>query len=192
MKTDTDASTVSQAELSSIFGVTPQTIRAWERKGCPVESKGKRGVASRYVPADVIRWREEQAKLAASGDLDAMDFEEARRRKLAAEAATAELALAKAKGEVVALDLVGREVGAALAACRARLMSIGASVAPKVGLAPDTAAIKEMVDDAIYEALDEISGVAFEFDSDPEEVDPQDDAGSSDGDDGAAAEADAE
>ncbi|EYD71798.1 MerR family transcriptional regulator [Limimaricola hongkongensis] len=192
MPSAVDHPLVSQTLIAGICGVTTDTIRAWERKGCPVERKGRKGVAAKYRPADVIRWREEQAALAASGNLAAMDMKEAQRRKVAAEAATAELNLAKAKGEVVAIDLVGREVGAALAACRARLMSIGASVAPKVDLAPDTAAVKEMIDDAIYEALDEISGVTFEFGADPEEGDPQDAAGPSDGDDDAAAEADAQ
>ena len=163
--------TVNQLELAGLLDVTAKTIRAWERQGCPVEVKSsKRGVPSQYRVSDVVRWREEQARLAASGDLDAMDMEEARRRKLAAEAATAELALARAKGEVVDLVLVTREVYGALANCRARIMTVGAKVAPRLEFAEDIAARKEIVDDAIIEALDEISGDTFEFGSGPDAV----------------------
>jgi len=154
---------VSQLQLAELLGVTPKTIRAWERQGCPVEEKARRGKPSKYSIAAVFRWREEQARLAASGDLDAMDMEAARRRKLAAEAAAAELALARERDEVVEIELVSKEVGAALAACRSRLLQVGAKVAPQCELTPDAAAVKELIDDAIFEALDEISGDALEY-----------------------------
>lgn len=154
---------VTQIELAELLGVTPKTIRAWERQGCPIEEKGKRGRPSRYSVAEVVRWREEQVRLAAAGDLSAMDMEEARRRKLAAEAAAAELALARERDEVVAIEIVAKEVGAALAACRSRLLQVGAKVAPQCELTPDAASVKELIDDAIFEALDEISGNAVEY-----------------------------
>lgn len=183
---------VSQAELSRIFSVAPQTILAWERRGCPVEAQGKRGKAKSYRTSDVIQWREEQAKLAASGDLDAMNVDEARRRKLAAEAATAELALARMKDEVVDVAMVAQVIGAGLAACRARLLQIGAKVAPLAEIAPNATAIKEIVDDAIYEALDEISGDALAFGAEAG-GDPDEGMGEADfGDDGAATQADPE
>jgi len=162
--------TLKQVELAELLGVTPKTIRAWERQGCPFEEKGKRGRPSRYNVADVVAWREEQVRLAAAGDLDAMDMEEARRRKLAAEAAAAELALARERDEVVEIELVSKEVGAALAACRSRLLQVGAKVAPECELTPDAASVKEMIDDAIFEALDEISGDALEYAGAPDEA----------------------
>lgn len=154
---------LSQAEIAAVFGVTPKTVRQWTRMGCPIVHPGGRGLPSVYETAQVFRWREEQARMAASGDLDAMDYEEAKRRKLAAEAATAELNLAISQGHVIAVDLIEREVGAALSACRSRLMSVGAKVAPQLDLAETAAARKEIIDDAINEALDEISGPMFAF-----------------------------
>lgn len=182
---------VSQLQLAELLGVTPKTIRAWERQGCPVERKSKRGLPSQYKVADVFRWREEQARLAASGDLDAMDMEEARRRKLAAEAAAAELALARERDEVVEIELVSKEVGAALAACRSRLLQVGAKVAPQCELTPDAASVKEMVDDAIYEALDEISGDALEYAGAPDGDGADGSEAAARNDDEAAAEANA-
>ena len=38
--------TVSQVELAEILGHHTENVRAWERQGMPVRSKGRRGVAS--------------------------------------------------------------------------------------------------------------------------------------------------
>ena len=141
--------TVSQVELATLLDVTPKTIRAWQRQGCPVEAKGRRGVPSRYSVAAVVRWREDQVRLAAAGDLSAMDADEARRRKLAADAALAELELCRQRDEVVELEHVEKVVGAALATTRARLLQVGAKVAPQADLITDAASLKEMIDDAI-------------------------------------------
>lgn len=184
---------MSQIELARLFDVRPATVRAWTRQGCPVEKKSeKAGQATLYRPAEVIRWREEQARMAASGDLDAMNMEEAKRRKLAAEAASAELALARDKAEVVAVSLVAKEVGSALAACRSRLLQVGSKVAPHWELVEDAAAAKELIDDAIYEALDAISDDAFAFGGEAAGDAAEDDAGASDLAHEIAAEADPE
>jgi len=184
---------ISQIELSRLLDVKPATIRAWEARGCPIEHKAqKKGEASLYSVAEVVRWREAQAAMAASGDLSAMDMEEAKRRKLSAEAALVEIDLAKARGNVVEVAVAAKEIGDALSACRSRLLGVGASVAPRLDLAPDTASRKEMIDDAINEALDEISSTAFEFASGSEGDSPEGDQDPAEGADAPAAEADVE
>jgi len=50
------ARTLNQRDLASAMGVTPQTIRAWERQGLPC-TKRKHG--SFYALDEVIRWRSE-------------------------------------------------------------------------------------------------------------------------------------
>lgn len=154
---------LNQSETARFFGVVPATIREWERRGCPVESRGRKGVQAQYNTADLIRWREQQAALAASGDLSAMDIDEAKRRKLAAEAAIVEIELDKARGELVEVSVVMEAVGKGLDACRSRLLSIGSKIAPDIALETDAATVKEIVDDAVHEALDEISGPAFAY-----------------------------
>lgn len=120
---------VNQADLASILGVSPVTVRAWERKGCPVIERGARGRQASYNTAAVVQWREEQAALAASGDTSAMDMEEARRRKLAAEAALAEMELATKRGEYVLVDEVGAVVESEYSTIRANFMSMPGDVA---------------------------------------------------------------
>lgn len=159
---------VNQLELARLLGVDPGTIRTWQRQGMPIEKAStRRGDPNQYSVPAVVRWREEQARLAASGDLNAMDMEEARRRKLAAEAATAELALDERRGVVVEVGVVMEEVGRGLDSCRARLLGIGSKLAPMIAIETDAAVCKRMVDDAVNEALHELSGPAFELPSGP-------------------------
>jgi phage terminase Nu1 subunit (DNA packaging protein) len=58
---------VNQAEHADIFGVSVVALRAWERRGCPVTTKGRMGLAAQFDTADVARWREQQAAAAAEG-----------------------------------------------------------------------------------------------------------------------------
>lgn len=180
---------VSQVQLAGIFGVKTDTIRAWERAGCPVESKGTKGIASQYKPADVIRWREEQAALAASGDLSKLDMNEARRRKIAAEAANSEIDLARKRGDLVEVSIIAVDVGDALAAVVARLQAIGARLAPMLELATDMASRKEMIDSAINEALHDISRPDFGLFGEPAGDVSESDPSSGDGADAPAREA---
>lgn len=121
--------TVNQAELASLWGVSTVTVRAWERKGLPVERKGGTGKASSYNTAAVARWREEQAALAATGDTEAMDMDEAKRRKLAADAALAELELAFKRGQCVMIEEVGAIVAEEYATVRANFTSMPGDIA---------------------------------------------------------------
>ena len=123
---------------------------------------------------------------------EAADFQASRARKMAAEAALAEIELCKARDEVVELAHVEKVVGGALATTRARLLQVGAKVAPQADLITDAASLKEMIDDAIHEALNEISSGALEYAGTADDDDPGEDHGAARPDDDAAAEADAE
>ena len=148
---------VSQSEICRLLNVTPTTVQAWTRKGCPNVAKGGRGKASSYRVSDVVRWREEQARLAATGDINAMDMEEARRRKLAAEAASAEIDLDLKRGVVVEVDVALDEVGRGLDACRSKLLSLASRLAPQVAAEDDVPKCKALISEAINEALSELS-----------------------------------
>ena len=47
---------VTLLELADIFGVSPPTVRAWVREGCPVKSMGDRGRAFEFRTSEVHRW----------------------------------------------------------------------------------------------------------------------------------------
>ncbi len=151
-----DGQKVNQADLAAIFGVTTVSIRAWERKGCPVVEKGSKGKSSFYNTAAVARWREEQAALAATGDTNAMDIEEARRRKVAAEAALAEMDLATRRGEYVLVEEVGVAVEAEYATIRANFLSMPGDIASDLEHL-QSAEIEELLATKVSEILNELS-----------------------------------
>jgi len=151
-----DGRVVSQTDLAAIMGVSAMTIRAWERKGMPVARKGSRGKPGQYNTADVIRWRGEQAALAATGDTNAMDMEEARRRKTAAEAALAEMDLALRRGELVEVDTVGRLVAEEYATVRANLMAMPGEMAPDLEHL-SVLEIEELLGTKVTEILDALT-----------------------------------
>jgi hypothetical protein len=177
---------VSQRDLAKAMGVKTVAVRNWEVDGIP-EPKivGKRKFYN--LPA-VIKWRHERAAAGRPAS-QRRSTEEARTRKLEAEASLAEIELAKKRDQVVEISIAMKAFSDAMSACRSRLLSIGASVAPRIELAPDVASRKEMIDDAIIEALYEISSAAFEFSGGPAEDPESRDIEESPGEDEASAEA---
>jgi len=147
---------VNQADLAAIFGVSTVSVRAWERKGCPVDEKGSKGRSSFYNTAAVARWREEQAALAATGDTNAMDMDEARRRKVAAEAALAEMELATKRGEYVLVEEVGQIVEAEYSTIRANFLSMPGDIASDLEHM-QSAEIEELLATKVSEILNELA-----------------------------------
>ena len=106
-----------------------------------------------------VRFLQERVEGGGEGDAERAgpDYTAERTRKVAAEASLAELELARAQGVVVEIELVAREVEAALAAGRARLVGIGARTAPLLALEGHAPACQALVDAAVEEALHEIA-----------------------------------
>ena len=180
---------VNQREMSEIIGVSTEAIRNWVSQGCP--TRRTESGARAYLPAEVIRWRQDRALSQVLADQNLTeDIEEGKRRKIVAEATLAEIEVAEKRGAVAEVDLIASEFGNALAACRARLIGVGASVAPRLSIAESAAAMKLIVDEAIYEALEEISDGVLEFARSPGGDDPAGDPGEDLDPDEAAAAAD--
>ena len=148
---------VNMGDLSHLWGVALNTVKAWVRRGCPVVARGGRGREWQFDTAAVAQWREEQAAAAAVGDTSAIDLEEARRRKEAALAAMAELDLAKRRGEVVEIEAIADIVGEEYTRLRARLLAIPVKLAPLMEAASNLAERREIISSAISECLAELS-----------------------------------
>lgn len=84
-------------------------------------------------------------------------YDEARTRKVNAEAEIAELELKKIHGELVVADDVVSAWNDVLAALKAKLMSIPAKGAPIVSAESNTGVCKSVLEDLIMEALEELS-----------------------------------
>lgn len=143
---------INRAELSELYATTTQTAATWVKRGCPFVQMGNKGKEWLFDTAEVAAWREEQAALSAIGDTDRMDIDEAKRRKIAAEAAMAELDLSVRKGELVEISEIEKAVGDNYASARAKLLNVTARL---VGELSDDQ--RDLVDNEIRAALLELS-----------------------------------
>ena len=84
-------------------------------------------------------------------------FDEARTRKINAEAEIAEIQLKKIHGELVVAEDVVSAWNDVLAALKAKLMSIPIKGAPIVSAETNTSVCKSVLEDLISEALEELS-----------------------------------
>ena len=143
------------------------TPRGWSISGLAVELRmDRRTVAARianlqpigqnarsklYSLADVVE------VLTAAAVVDPTSFEDARTRKMAADAVLAEIEVAKARGDVVSLDVVERVTADEFAAMRAKLLGLPDKMAPLCQTASDIEEVRELLRRCVVEALEELS-----------------------------------
>jgi len=84
-------------------------------------------------------------------------YDEARTRKVTAEAEIAELELAKIQGSLVAADDVVKAWEDVLGALKAKLLSVPTKGAPILSTETETAVCQRVMEDLINEALEELS-----------------------------------
>lgn len=160
---------VNKRELSKILGRSEEWISQMQRDATfPVLTKRTGRAGNEYETSDVIAWMERR-QVSNLIDDGMTDIEEAKRRKIAAEAGLAELELAKEKGEVVLVEQVSAELGEQLSAMRAKLLSLPTKTANLVFTAKDITEAKSILEDAILEALNEMVGNRYsESEASPE------------------------
>ena len=86
-----------------------------------------------------------------------VNLEEARRRKLQAEAELTEIESAKAKGEAIAIDDVEHLMTNIITTAKSKLLSIPTKLSPLLSAETDQKVIKEYLVDNINEALEELA-----------------------------------
>ncbi len=88
---------VMQTTLAKLFSVDVRTIQRWTKAGMPRAGASR---SSKYDLAKCIAWRREQDRKEAEDLRHPKTFEEARARKMAAEAELAELDVMERRGEL--------------------------------------------------------------------------------------------
>lgn len=91
------------------------------------------------------------------GDGKPADFEDARTRKMSADAILAELEVAKARREVAAIGIIAGVVADEYGAVRAKMLGIPDKMAPILDTTEGADAKRELLRAAIHEALEELS-----------------------------------
>lgn len=147
---------VGTNELAKILGVSTRSIREWANNGCPIEKRGRKGdgVGHQFKTSDVINWLKDRAASEAVGNNpDAQSAEDAKRRKLVADATLAELELAKAKGLIAPLDQIERVMANAFAEVKVNMRNIPHRVVMQLLGETDEVRFKEVLTSEIDQAL---------------------------------------
>jgi phage terminase Nu1 subunit (DNA packaging protein) len=151
---------VSKGELAEIMGVALPTVDHWIKRGAPFVSEGGKGVAWVLNTADVIEWRLDEIRGEyedQEADEKVLDYNEARRRRTAAEAELAELELYQKRGLVVSIDTVEKEITTLLATVKAQINAIPHSNAHLLAKMRGVRQIEKHLTEKINEALNELS-----------------------------------
>ena len=93
----------------------------------------------------------------ADGGGTVIDLEDARKRKLGAEARLAEIELQKAEEEIISVDSHSEVIGKIADVVRGRLTAIPSKTAPALALENKQTVCKEIVEHEIRECLQEVS-----------------------------------
>lgn len=159
----------NRAELADLLSVSVVTVDNWTAAGCPFRRRPvRRGVGQwEFEVGSVVDWLRDRERTAALGDLANVTEIEARRRKLAADAAMAEHELAVAQGKATAISDVETLLCRHIWNARAKFLGIGATLAPQVARETDEQVCRDLIDSKIFEGLSELGGF------DPGSVEPE-------------------
>lgn len=116
------ASTVSKRQFAETFGVSEAQLERFFQSGMPHEKTSSRKIA---IPMPDGRiWFHKHLVEKGKRQAAPKDIDEAKQRKMAAEAELAELELAKARDELMTVDQYERVVADAMARADARLQTL--------------------------------------------------------------------
>lgn len=116
---------VTKTQLAEKFGVHTSTIDKYQHLGMPLHERGNRRKGeSTYDLEACVQWKEEQF----SDTEQSESMQEARLRKLQAEASLAELELEKQKGTVVAIEDVAAELAGTFATIKTRVLALSSKL----------------------------------------------------------------
>lgn len=141
---------VSALQMSAIVGLTVQRLGQLAAEGMP--KAGRQG----YPLVASVQWIIEYWKKRATQS----PLSEARRRKIEADAGSAEIGLALRRAEVADIGTMVRAHGAACARLRTRLLAVPSKLAPQVRRLKTVAETEALIRREIVEALEELIGGA--------------------------------
>lgn len=144
-------------ECASALGVSVPTIRRWAADGMPYDSKGSQSKPWVFDIPRCVQWIKDQAVLNAVGDVSDADFEQLKKRKLAAETTVAEVQAARERGEVIRIEDAIRVRTAEALAVKAKLLSIPSRIDHVLAGSSDRRFCRQVLTDEIYGALEELA-----------------------------------
>lgn len=153
---------VNKFQLAALFDKSIPTIDSWIRRGMPFIQQGDKSTEWQFDTSLVAKWREEQAVAAILGNTKDVEFEEARRRKIAAEAGILEIELQQKRREVISTEEVAHGLSHAYLTLKQRLRTIPERVVPQLIAEDDEQICRELLLNEIDDALLELSQLNFD------------------------------
>ena len=114
---------VGKTELAEIIGVSLPTIDHWLAKGMPFVEQGGRGVSYVFNTSDCIDWKFDQIRAEYENpekDTNIIEYSEARRMRMQADAELAELNLHRERGTVVSIEVIEEQLANILGTVKAQ------------------------------------------------------------------------
>lgn len=142
---------VNKRELSEITDISQQTISEWQAKGLPYVAGNSRHGGNQYDTAAVIRWLRETDVAKACGG------ETPRDRLARVQADRVEMEIAEKRRELIPAGEIGQEWASVIVATRQALLVVPQEVAPLCVGIDDPDPIREILQDAIEEALSRLA-----------------------------------
>jgi phage terminase Nu1 subunit (DNA packaging protein) len=141
-------SIIDRAALADILSVTERTTFNLEKKGMPCVGR------SRFDADACLAWYQEYLQ---TGCGKPSSLIEADTRLRTAQAGIQELKLAQAQGESFPAGVVVSAWEKAVTSCRARILSVPGKLAPQVVSCNSIAEVKDAIERALFECLDELA-----------------------------------
>lgn len=156
----TNPNIVNRTTLSIILGKNFTTIDNWIRQGMPYIEKGSKGVDWLFDTTQVIAWRESKLR-EENTSLERIEIDEAKRRKLVAEASLLELELKTKQRQVILLQEVEEGITHAYLTIKQRLRTIPERIISELINETDETAAREILLNEIDDALLELSQLDY-------------------------------
>jgi phage terminase Nu1 subunit (DNA packaging protein) len=167
---------VDRDEIAFFLGVDRRTITNYVKKHSDFPSRMKHGGRDREFPVRrCLQWKNDRAiaeVVASMGPKEPTGLEEAQARKAVAEAEMAEIKVARMRGEVLDVGVIGREVRDVFARLRAALLSKPGEHAPRLlnvrSMQEAVSLLRAMIDECMVELQLSGSVVSDMDDDDPD------------------------
>jgi len=148
MDKSTDGIVVTAEVLAKFFDCTPRRVWQFATEDMPKNDRGE------YPLIECVTWYIRKLK---GKHANIVSIDEARQRKINAEASLAELALAKEQENTIAISDHGEVIGSLGDIIRGRLLVLPSKLAPALALESKQGLCKQIIEDEIRSTLAEIA-----------------------------------
>jgi len=144
-----------------ILGVSRDTVVRYVKAGMPCIQAGGRGKEWLFDPKLIRGWKEQQAMGSGTSTVGADTYEDARARKMAAEASRKEIELAQIKGSLVEIALVHDTWASILTNVKKQLLGVPSQVSPILTNIDTPREIEHLLRERIEQVLTELSEAEY-------------------------------